>query len=55
MLSARLSLIIAAAEVGYEMGIIDQSLRCTIILVGVITSVISPILFRRLYPEVEPQ
>lgn len=55
LLSARLSLIIAAAEVGYEMGIIDQSLRCTIILVGVITSVISPILFRRLSPEVEPQ
>ncbi len=53
LLSARLSLIIAAAEVGYEMGLIDSALRSVIILVGVITSVLSPLLFRRIFPEVE--
>ena len=50
LLSARLSLIIAAAEVGLEMELIDESLRSAIILVGVLTSVISPILFRRIFP-----
>ena len=50
ILSARLSLIIAAAEVGLEMGLIDEGLRSAIILVGVLTSVVSPILFRRTFP-----
>lgn len=53
LLSARLSLIIAAAEVGYEMGLIDGALRSAIILVGVITSVLSPLLFRKVFPEGE--
>jgi len=52
LLSARLSLIIAAAEVGLEMGLIDEALRSAIILVGVITSVVSPILFRKVFPGV---
>jgi len=51
LISARLSLIIAAAEIGYEMGLLNSSLRSAIILVGVLTSVISPILFRKLVPE----
>ncbi len=55
LLAARLSLIIAAAEIGYEMGLIGASLRSAIILVGVLTSVISPMLFRRILPEVEPE
>ncbi len=55
LLSARLSLIIAAAEVGLEMGLIDEALRSAIILVGVITSVISPILFRRIFPGVDEE
>jgi len=53
LLSARLSLIIAAAEVGFEMGLIDADLRSAIILVGVITSVLSPLLFRKVFPEVK--
>ena len=55
LLSARLSLIIAAAEVGLEMGLIDEALRSAIILVGVITSVVSPILFRKIFPGVDGQ
>jgi Kef-type K+ transport system membrane component KefB len=53
LLSARLSLIIAAAEVGYEMGLLDSGLRSAIILVGVITSVVSPVIFRRTSAEEE--
>ncbi len=55
LLSARLSLIIAAAEVGSEMGLINQALKSTIILVGVLTSIISPILFRKSFPGVDGQ
>ena len=51
LLSARLSLIIAAAEVGFEMGIIDEALRSALILIGVITSVASPILFKKNFRE----
>ena len=55
LLSARLSLIIAAAQVGEEMWLIDQSLKSVIILVGVITSIVSPILFRKIYPGADAQ
>lgn len=55
LLSARLSLIIAAAQVGEEMGLIDLSLKSVIILVGVITSIVSPILFRRTFPGADAQ
>ena len=55
LLSARLSLVIAAAEVGWEMGLLDDALKSAIILVGVITSVVSPILFRRTFPGVDTQ
>jgi Kef-type K+ transport system membrane component KefB len=53
LLSARLSLIIAAAEVGHNLGIIDEALKGVIIIVGVITSVISPLIFRKVFPEVK--
>ena len=55
LLSARLSLIIAAAQVGEEMGLINQSLKSVIILVGVITSIVSPILFRKTFPGADAQ
>lgn len=49
LLSARLSLIIAAAEIGTELGIIDQAQRSALILVGVVTSMLAPVLFRKIY------
>ena len=55
LISARLSLIIAAAQVGEEMGLLNSSLKSAIILVGVITSIISPILFKKTFPGADEQ
>ena len=48
LLSSRLSLIIAAAAIGLELGIISAALNASIILVAVITCTASPILFNLL-------
>lgn len=53
LLSSRLSLIIAAAAIGLELGVITDAVNSAIILVAVITCTISPILFNRLVPERE--
>jgi Kef-type K+ transport system membrane component KefB len=50
ILSARLSLIIAAAEIGLELGVISEAMDMAIILVAMITVTLSPILFVRLMP-----
>ncbi len=54
LLASRLSLIIAAAEIGRELDIIDESMRSALILVGITTSIVCPMIFRRIYkPGVE--
>jgi Kef-type K+ transport system membrane component KefB len=50
LLSARLSLIIAVAEVGARLGFIDQLLKASIIALAVVTSTLAPIAFRWLAP-----
>lgn len=50
ILSARLSLIIAAAAIALEMGIITRAIDAAIILVAIVTSTISPLVFNRLLP-----
>lgn len=50
LLSARLSLIIAAAAIALELGIIDQAVDAAIILVAIVTCTISPLLFNRILP-----
>lgn len=50
LLSSRLSLIIAAAAIGLEMGAISEAINSEVILVAVITCTVSPILFNRLSP-----
>ena len=54
LLSARLSLIIAVAELGVELGIIDRVLEAQIILLAGVTSTLAPALFRALLPKLEP-
>jgi len=49
LLSARLSLTIAAAEIGLRLGVIDNATNSAIILLTILTCVISPLLFNRLY------
>ncbi|MGN8158186.1 monovalent cation:proton antiporter family protein [Salinisphaera sp. SWV1] len=51
LLSARLSLIIAVAAIGVEIGVISPALDAAIILVAIISCLISPIAFSRLAPR----
>ena len=51
LLSARLSLIIAASAIGLRLGIINESMDAAIILVAVITVTAAPLIFVRLAGE----
>lgn len=55
LLSSTLSLVIAAAAVANNMGIINDSMEGALILVAVISCLSAPILFNGLYPNVEPK
>lgn len=50
LLSARLSLIIAAATVGVRMGIISEATNAAILLVAILTVTLAPVLFSFLTP-----
>ena len=50
LLSARLSLIIAVAEVGVSLGLIDATLEASIIVLAAATATFAPFLFRLLLP-----
>ncbi len=51
ILSSRLSLIIAAAAIGLEMGAISEAINSEVILIAIVTCTVSPILFNRLVPR----
>jgi trk system potassium uptake protein TrkA len=53
LLSSRLSLIIAVSAIGLQLGSIDAATNAAIILVAIVTSTVSPLLFNRLAPVVE--
>jgi Kef-type K+ transport system membrane component KefB/Trk K+ transport system NAD-binding subunit len=53
LLSARLSLIIAAAGIGLRLGIIDESANAAFILIAALTSTLSPIGFNAVIPAKE--
>jgi len=48
LLSSRLSLIIAMAAVGLELGLIDTTMESAIILLAIITCIICPTIFRKM-------
>ena len=52
LLSSRLSLIIAVAAIGVDLGSIDAATNAAIILVAIVTSTLSPLLFNRVLPAV---
>jgi len=54
LLSARLSLIIAASAIGLRLGVISEPVNAAIILVAIITVTLAPLIFVRLAPEREP-
>lgn len=51
LLSARLSLIAAAAQIGVQIGMMARSLADAVILVAIVTSLVSPIAFVTLAPS----
>ncbi|UII57037.1 monovalent cation:proton antiporter family protein [Cytobacillus spongiae] len=51
LLTSTLSLVIAAATIGERMEMITPEMSGTLILVAVITCVISPIFFKKLFPQ----
>jgi monovalent cation:H+ antiporter-2, CPA2 family len=51
LLTSTLSLVIAAATIGEKMKIISSKMGGTLILVAVITSIIAPIVFKKLFPR----
>lgn len=53
LLSARLSLIIAASSIGLRLGAISESTNAAIILVAVLTATVSPLAFNSLLPSLE--
>lgn len=53
LLSSTLSLVIAAAAIAFEAGIINQSMQSALILVAVLSCIISPIWFSKVFPEVQ--
>lgn len=50
LLSSQLSLTIAAAEIGVEIGALTEEAGAAILLVAIFTSIISPIFFNKLIP-----
>ncbi len=56
LLTSTLSLVIASATIGKRMGIITAEMSGTLILVAVITSILTPIAFKKLFPrEIEAE
>lgn len=51
LLSARLSFIVAVAQIGMEMGVISEAVDAAIILVAIVTCTVSPIAFSRMLPR----
>jgi Kef-type K+ transport system membrane component KefB/Trk K+ transport system NAD-binding subunit len=51
LIVARLSLIIAASEIGLEMGLISEALNAAIILVAIVTVTVAPVVFSRFHLE----
>lgn len=50
LISAKLTLVIAAAKIGQRMNFISSTTASAIILVGVLSSIIGPVLFKKLFP-----
>lgn len=53
LLTSTLSLVIAAAQIGEKLGIIEGSLSAAFVLSAVITCIAGPILFKKVFPKIE--
>jgi trk system potassium uptake protein TrkA len=55
LLSSHLSLEIAVAAIGLQLGVIDNATNSAIILMAVVTCTVSPLIFNRIAPAVETE
>jgi len=55
LLTSKLSLTIAAAAIGVQIGAISQEVSAAILLVSILTSLISPMIFGRMIPAMEEE
>jgi Kef-type K+ transport system membrane component KefB len=55
LLSARLSLIIAAASIGLKLDLINNQIHSSIILLAILTSSLAPILFKKIQSDQPPK
>ncbi|WP_416151233.1 monovalent cation:proton antiporter family protein [Salipaludibacillus sp. HK11] len=51
LLTSTLSLVIAAASIGERIGVLDELLSSALILVAVISCIITPIVFKKVFPK----
>lgn len=51
LLTSTLSLVIAAAAIGENLGVISEKTSGTLILVAIISCVITPVLFKKIFPQ----
>ncbi|WP_096199072.1 cation:proton antiporter family protein [Bacillus sp. FJAT-45350] len=51
LLTSTLSLVIAAAAIGERIGVIDSQLSSALILVAVISCIVTPIVFKKIFPR----
>ncbi len=50
LLTATLSLVVAAAKIGERIGVIDNQMSSALILLAVITCIVTPIVFKKVFP-----
>lgn len=55
LMTGGLTLMVAGAEIGRGLGLLDETSRGLVILMAVIFAVLSPIIFRRLYSKLEEE
>ncbi|TLS37788.1 monovalent cation:proton antiporter family protein [Pseudalkalibacillus caeni] len=53
LLTSTLSLVIAAAKIGERMEIIDNQFSSALILVAIISCIIAPVLFKKIFPKLK--
>ncbi|MFC7394108.1 monovalent cation:proton antiporter family protein [Scopulibacillus cellulosilyticus] len=51
LLTSTLSLVVAAAKVGVQIHVIDQQMSSTLILLSVVTCLITPVAFKKVFPK----
>ncbi|SDJ50484.1 monovalent cation:proton antiporter family protein [Salimicrobium halophilum] len=53
LLTSTLSLVVAAAKIGERIGVIDSQMASSLILLAIIACIITPILFKQVFPLLE--